>query len=163
MKVTARPETLASQFSAEVKDLVQALHSADLSEAMTDCAHLAREDFGRNFAAQAGPHSGEWAPRKKQGSGKIGDKDAGHPLEIKTGAMFLAETSDFGAGAITDIGPRGAVLAVDPDVIPYAAAQNYGYPKRNLPQRESFDIQDETADRMAERVADEILDRLRTA
>ena len=52
------------------------------------------------------------------------------------------------------------MLGVDEEVIPYAAAQNYGYPERNLPQRESFDIQDETADRMAEVIADDLLSRL---
>lgn len=159
MKLNATTEVLASQFGSEVQELVQTLGFADLSESLTECAHLARQDFGRNFAAMAGPHSGEWAPRKQDGTGqKAGE---GHPLEIKSGAMFLAETSDFGAGAITDIGTRDVLLAVDPDVIPYAAAQNYGYPEGNLPQRESFDVRDETADQMAELIADDMLLHLR--
>lgn len=160
MKRNAYPECMASQFHEEVQELLGVLAHGDLIDPLTECAHLARQDFAENFAAQAGPHSGAWAPRKQKGSGKIGEKGAGHPLEIKSGALFLAETSDFGAGALTDIGPREATLGVDPEVIPYAAAQNYGYPKRNLPQRESFDIQDETADRMAEVIADDLLSRL---
>lgn len=165
MKLNAQAEVQASEFHTEVEELLGVLAHGDFSEPLTECAHLARQDFARNFAAQAGPHSGPWAPRKKEGSGKIGEKDYGHPLEIKSGAMFLAETSDFGAGAITDIGPREAVLGVDPDVIPYAAAQNYGHtyqnPLRVLPQRESFDVQDGTADQMNEIMADGVLEQLR--
>lgn len=164
MKLTAYPECLASEFGQEVQELLGALAHGDLSDPLTECAHLARQDFAENFAAQAGPHSGAWAPRKQKGSGKIGEKGAGHPLEIKSGALFLAETSDFGAGALTDIGPREATLGVDPDAIPYAAAQNYGHtydnPLRVLPQRESFDIRDATADRCLEIVADAALEQL---
>lgn len=164
MKRNAQPECLASDFHEEMQELLGLLAHGDLSEPLRECAHLARQDFARNFAAQSGPNSGTWAPRKKEGSGKISEKDAGHPLEIKSGAMFLAETSDFGGGAITDIGRRDATLAVDPEVIPYAAAQNYGHtyqnPLRVLPQRESFDIQDATADRCQDIVADAVLEQL---
>lgn len=162
MKRNAQPEVLASQFHDEVQELIGTLAHADLSEPLRECAHLAREDFGRNFAAQAGPHSGEWPERKANGSGKIGEKDAGHPLEIKSGLLFQAEANDFGEGAITEVGYREAVLAVDPEAVPYAAAQNYGNPKGNLPQRESFDIQDETADKMADLLADAVLDQFRS-
>lgn len=155
-------EVPASQFGADVQEMVQTLGFGDFSEPLRECAHLAREDFARNFAAQAGPHSGLWPERKANGSGKIGEKDAGHPLEIKSGFMFQAEANDFGEGAITDVGYREAVLAVDPEVVPYAAAQNYGYPKGNLPQRESFDVQDETADKMAEVIADGVLEQFRS-
>lgn len=164
MKRNAYPECLASQFHEEVQELLGVLAHGDLSEPLRECANLARQDFAENFAAQAGPHSGAWAPRKKDGSGKIGEAGSGHPLEIKSGALFLAETSDFGAGAITEIGRREATLGVDPDVIPYAAAQNYGHtydnPLRVLPQRESFDIRDATADRCLEMVADAALEQL---
>jgi hypothetical protein len=156
MKRNATTVIPASEFAAEAAMMLDALAHGDLSEPLSACAHLADEEFGRNFAAMAGPHSGAWAPRKQGGTGQ--GKGEGHPLEIKSGAMFQAETSPFGEGHIENVGPRSAEIGVDPEIIPYAAAQNYGHtyqnPLRVLPQRESMDVSDQVADRMAEEMAD---------
>lgn len=163
MKVTATSVTPASQMGALQQELTQTLGYADLSEPLKECSLLADQAFARNFAAQAGPESGPWAPRKKDGSGKIGDAESGHPLEIKSGEMFLAVTSPFGRGHIEDVGYRSAELGVDPAEVPYALAQNYGRPDANLPAREFEDVDDETADRCAEIMADAMLEELLNA
>lgn len=163
MKRTATAVTLASQIGSLHQELIQTLGYADMSEPLGECAQLADKAFGANFAAQAGPNSGPWPARKHDGSGKIGDADKGHPLEIKSGALFLAVTSPFGRGHIENIGPRSAELGVDPDAVPYAAAQNYGFAARNLPQREFEDVDDATADQCAEIMADAMLDELLNA
>lgn len=156
MKQSALTVVTASELGAEIDAICQSLEHGDLSEPLTECAQMADAAFGRNFAAMAGPHSGEWAPRKQNGSGKkVGD---GHPLEIKSADMFQAETNEFAAGHIQDVSSREAVIGVDPEVIPYAAAQNYGHvyqnPFRVLPQRESMDEPDDVADAQTEVMAD---------
>lgn len=153
MKQNASTTTPAEQFGALHQRIVQDFGYGNLQDAFRECSQLADEDFGRNFAAAAGPHSGPWAPRKRNGTGL--ERGEGHPLEIKSGDMFQAITSPFGAGHIEDVGFRGAEIGVDPGVIRYASAQNYGVPGR-LPQREFVDVSDATADKMTELIADEL-------
>jgi phage gpG-like protein len=160
MKRTAVAVTPAAQFGSLHQEMIQTLGYADLSEPIAECEKLADQAFGRNFAAQAGPHSGPWAERKRGGTGKIGERDAGHPLEIKSGDLFEAITSPFGRGHIEEAGPRSGEIGVDAGEIPYAAAQNYGFSKRKLPQREMADITDKDADEMAEIMADAMLEEL---
>jgi len=164
MKRNLQTDVPASEFAAEAAKIVGAIEHGDLSESMSLIAHMADQEFGRNFSAMAGPHSGAWAPHKQGGTGQ--GKGEGHPLEIKSGAMFEAETSPFGAGHIENVGPRSAEIGVDPDVIPYAAAQNFGFvyqnPLRVLPQRESMDVSDPVADQMAEVMADGMLEQVGT-
>lgn len=163
MKRFATAVTAASQFGMLRQELTQTLGYADLSEPLKECAQLADQAFGANFAAQAGPQSGPWPARKADGSGQIGEQDAGHPLLIKSGDLFLAVTSPFGRGHIEDVGNRSAEIGVDPSEIPYAMAQNYGYAPRNLPAREFEDIDDETADLCTEIIADAMLAELLNA
>lgn len=154
MKRFATAVTPASQFGALHQELIQELGYGDFSEPLKECAQICDQDFARNFAAQAGPESGPWAPRKKQGSGKIGEKGQGHPLLIKTGELFLAATSPFGRGHIEDVGYRNVQIGVDLSEVPYARAQNYGYAPRNLPAREFMDVTGKTADDCADVLAD---------
>lgn len=156
MKQTFSPVTDAAQFGQLHQQLIQTLGYGDLEDAMRECTQLADQDFARNFSAAAGPHSGPWAPRKRNGNGL--ERGEGHPLEIKTGEMFQAVTSPFGRGHVQDVGYRSAEIGVDPasPAGGYVFAQNYGSPLRGLPQREFADVTDETADKMAELVADEM-------
>ncbi|MDE2470717.1 MAG: hypothetical protein KGL35_18730 [Bradyrhizobium sp.] len=163
MKRFATAITPAAQVGAMHQDLIQALGYADLSEPLKECAQLADKAFAENFAAQAGPESGPWPARKAHGSGQIGDADQGHPLEIKSGELFLAVTSPFGAGHIEDVGNRSAELGVDPNEIPYAMAQNYGRPDANLPQREFEDLTEEEKQQCDEIIADAMLQELLNA
>lgn len=163
MKRNWTPLTAAEEFGALHQGMIQAIGYGNLEEALTECAHLADEDFGRNFAAAAGPHSGPWAPRKQGGTGLA--RGEGHPLEIKSGEMFHAVTSPFGRGHLEDVGYRSAEIGVDPDspAGAYMFAQNYGTRDGKLPQREFFDIRDETADHMAEIIADAVVDLIAKA
>lgn len=154
MKRFATAVTPASQFGALHQELIQELGYGDFSEPLKECAQLCDQDFARNFAAQSAPNGSPWPPRKKQGSGKAGEKGQGHPLLIKTGELFLAATSPFGRGHIEDVGYRNVQIGVDLSEVPYARAQNYGYPQRNLPAREFADVSEQTADNCTEVMAD---------
>ncbi len=142
----------AERLSAETAEMAKAIETGSFAPAFEQCIELAHKEFGVNFAATAAPHGGSWPPRKK-----IGD---GHPLEIKSGDLFQAETSDFGKGSIKQVGDREAFTGVDPGEVPYAAAQNYGRSEINLPARESEDVDEAALDAMAEEMADRGLELL---
>lgn len=140
-------DVLAEQLGDETAALAQALDQGSFARALKDNHDLVHKSVGVNFTATAAPDGSKWPPRKK-----IGD---GHPLLIDTGTLFQAATSDFGAGAVNEVGDRDAATGIDPEEVPYAATHNYGDPVRNMPQREFEDVDDTTLDRMAERIADE--------
>lgn len=163
MKRFATAVTPATQAAALNQELSHVLAYVDLSEPLKECAQLADQAFARNFAAQAGPESGPWPARKSDGNGQIGEQDAGHPLLIKSGDLFLAVTSPFGRGHVEDIHNRSAELGVDPEEIPYAMTHDQGRPDANIPQREFEDIDDRTADLCTEIIADAMLHELLNA
>lgn len=158
LRAATAPDIEAERFEYAVTEMAQAIAFGDLTDALTECVELADKDIGRNFAAAAGPHSGAWPARKRDGKGQ--KRGEGHPLLIKTGALFQAATSPFGKGHVQEVFPRGAEIGIDPAAVPYAAAQNYGFADRNLPQREFEDVSDATMDVMAELVADQVIDLL---
>jgi len=161
LRAATAPDIEAERFEYAIAEIGHAIAFGDLTEALIECAQIADKEFGRNFAAAAGPHSGPWPARKRNGKGlKRGE---GHPLEIKSGDEFLAASSPFGRGHEQEVFPRGAEIGIDPAVIPYAAAQNYGFAERNLPQREFFDVSDAAMDQMAEIIADAVLDQIAEA
>ena len=134
----------AEQFSAETAAMAEVLARGSFAAALQENNDLVHESVGVNFAAEAAPHAGAWPPRKK-----IGD---GHPLLRDTLKLFQSATG--GAGSVNEVSDREAATGVDRDAVPYAAAQNYGYPENNLPKREFEDVDDATLDRMAARIAD---------
>lgn len=154
MKRTALAVTPATQFAALARDIVRDFENGDLSEPLKECAQIADKAFARNFAAQASPDGGPWPARKKKGTGKIGEQDAGHPLLIQSGDLFEAATSPFGRGHIEDVGRMSAEIGVDLDDVPYARAQNYGRTEINLPAREFEDLTEDEQAQCDEIMAD---------
>lgn len=158
MKQNLSVDVPASQFGAAVQDMVQALNYGSFEPALKECIDIAHKSIAENFANQSSPHGGPWAPRKSKKTGKgtweNGRLQGSHPLEILTGTLFQAETSDFGAGHVQDIGYREAFTGVDSGEVPWAGPQNFGNPAQNLPARLSEDVSDEAVDRMADEVAD---------
>ena len=108
---------------------------------------LIRQETEERFDTETSPEGVPWKPRKI-----IGD---GHPLLVETGAMAAAAIGQ-GTGAIEQLQNRELMVGIDGSVIEYAAAQNYGYPKNNLPQREYFGIDEdgELADQLEEMLTD---------
>lgn len=146
MKADLSTDILAEQLGHETADMAQSLGFGSFAPALKECVDIAHKSIGENFAAEAAPHGGAWAPRKVAGDD--------HPLLIDTTKMFTASTNDFGEGAVNEIGDREASTGVDPGEVPYAAAQNFGYAENNLPQREFEDVSEAAMDEMTEVMAD---------
>lgn len=72
--------------------------------------------------------------------------------------MYQAATSEYGSGHVESHGAREGEYGVDGSAIPYAAAQNFGYAPRNLPQREFLDVADDKADECMETLADGLME-----
>lgn len=159
MKQDAHADILAEQLGFETADMVRQLGYGSLEPAFKECIEVAHKSIAENFVETAGPHSGDWPPRKSERTG-TGLADANnrtegtHPLLIKTGKLFQAATSDFGEGAIEDVRDRDAAIGINPQEVPYAATHNYGDPGRGMPQREFEDVSEEAMDQMAEAMAD---------
>lgn len=119
------------------------LESASLEGPLRDLLPILGQGFQANFAAAAGPGGSAWPPRKDSKP---------HPLLNETGAL-LGATQEGGLGNVTLVGPRELATGVNKTVrkggIPGAAVHNFGYPDRNIPQREYLYASEDTLDRMA--------------
>ena len=144
----AEMEVLASRFDQAVPEMLQA------------CEPLVIENIIENFARQESPDGLAWPDRKE-----IGD---GHPLLVETrtegaGSLFGAATGQAG-GHVSRIEGNTLVVGVDKDGgiggIPGAGVHNYGFPERNIPQREFLGIGENTMDACAELIADHCIKEL---
>lgn len=134
---------IPNQFAAKDAERIMAefakeLETASLAEAFKEAAPAINAGFEGNFSAQVSSSGSAWPPRK--------DKLT-HPLLILSGAMKAAVSQPGAAGHVEDIQDRQAAIGIDSSIIVYAAAQNFGYPKRNLPAREYVFATDETMDK----------------
>jgi hypothetical protein len=113
-----------------VKD---AIAKSDLSPAWAEIMPIARAGFASNFA-DGGSHLGPWPPHAPATVRRYGP----HPLLILSGKLYQAATSSGGAGHVEILDVREAAIAIDLAAVPYARAQNEGYPPGNLPARPYF-------------------------
>lgn len=101
-----------------------------------------------NFNSSATASGRDWKKRRE-----IGD---GHPLLMDTGTLLQAAVGG-GAGHISEITADTLDTGVSFDRVPYSRVHQYGYPPKNIPQREYLAISRETTDELAEIAADELL------
>jgi phage gpG-like protein len=110
--------------------------------------------IAQNFSSASSPRNRRWPKRKTGGD---------WPLLIKSGALRAAATG-AGAGAISRATDRTLEVGVDMSVrlggIPGAAAHNFGYPPRNLAQREFLGPRKENLEAIDELVIDYLLERM---
>lgn len=102
------------------------------------------------------PDGQAWPARKDPGDG--------HPLLIETGALLDAAAGE-GPGHVDRIeNGNTLVVGVDKGVdlggIPGAAVHNWGFPPRNIAQREWAGFSEETQDKLTEQAADMIAAQL---
>lgn len=113
--------------------------------AMTKAVEILQDGFAENFETQSSP-SGPWAPRKDSKP---------HPLLNESGALANA-ASGSGPGAIAKSNDYLARVGVDKSVvdggIPGAAVHNFGYPPKNIPQREWCVVSEERIDDIEEEI-----------
>lgn len=115
----------------DVAGITSVLSTADLRQALSEVRRLALQGIRDNFTSSSGPLGKPWPPRRVAGDG--------HPLLMDSGDMLQAAVGT-GAGHVSRQEPRSLELGVSLDVVPYAAAQNYGYGPGNLPQREYLGV-----------------------
>ena len=125
----------ADQLSQRIISMKSAVATGDYTDALFECAGLARKCFANNFM-KGGNQKDTWPPRK--------DPLLTHPLLMLSLAMFNATTQVSAPGSATINTGRYVDISVDLNVVPYARAQNYGYPPRNLPMRKFMVLDDET-------------------
>ncbi len=115
----------------------EAISRSDLSPAWAEIMPIARHGFGANFM-DGGSHLGPWPPHAPATVRRYGP----HPLLILSGKLYEAATNSAGPGHVEILDVREAAIAIDLAVIPYARAQNEGYPPGNLPARTYFVLGD---------------------
>lgn len=145
------------QAMKELAAFPQALASAQVPQAMEKSAKVIRESIASNFDQQRAPDGGAWQPRKPRPG------DDGHPLLRETGALLAAATGS-GSGAITEISGREMTIGIDTGVdlggIPGAAAHHFGYPPRNLPQREFYAATEEKLNQVGDIIGDSVFEKI---
>ncbi len=137
---TITPEQLTQTYLPRVQ---HALEDRSLDEQWKQIGRLVGKAEVRNFAAAASAQGDAWPPRK--------DQTQKHPLLILTGQLFLSVTSEFGGQHVENISPRSLEWGTR---VPYAGVHEFGSHKKNIPQREFMDVDDETLDECQEILAD---------
>jgi phage gpG-like protein len=130
-------EFTVEEFGEFLNGVVDQFNTAPFPEAMEAVTPLVLQKVRDNFNSSATPDGQNWPERKPRKG------DDGHPLLIESGDMMQAAVGQ-GQGHLHLNAGRGLILGVDGQVIPYAAAQNFGYPPNNLPSREYYGINEET-------------------
>ena len=142
------------RFVNDLERLASLATDADLGPVLREVELDVRGGIGLNFADSASPSGQAWPARK--------DPRPNHPLLIKSGALLKAALGE-GAGGKTRTGARDVELVIDKSVdeggIPGAAVHNFGYPAKNIAQREFFAPKESVLPSIDETVMD-ALDKL---
>lgn len=116
-------------------------------------APVLRQGIDRHFQQRATPGGSSWPQRKDRKP---------HPLLEETGTLRAASTTEGAVGHIERLEGDTLTLGVDKTIdqggLPGAAVHQYGYPPRNIPQRQYLGFSEETADRSAEVVGDKLME-----
>lgn len=125
----------------------------ETDEILRACAPVVLEGIQDNFRNSRSAGGEPWPPRK--------DPKPQHPLLILTGAL---EASATGKGTNSINRVRDGVLEIgvtkgDPGTsLGGAAVHQFGYPEKNIAQREYLGFSEDTMDACAETVADAAVD-----
>ena len=128
---------------ADSMDKMAGVLEASFPELLKAVEPLVEDAVIENFARQESPEGVAWPERKKLGDG--------HPLLVETqtegsGSLFGAATGQAG-GHVSRIEGDTLIFGVDKDGgiggIPGAGVHNYGYPEKNIPQREFLGVSEE--------------------
>lgn len=139
----------------QAADMVQAmanlgrqLADAPLDEPLERVAARLQEGFADNFQRAADSEGSPWPARK--------DPVPQHPLLQLTGALLASVQSDT-----PDIAGRTIHVGVDGSAgIPYARVHQFGYPPRNIAQREYLYASEDVLAECAELIADGVVDTI---
>lgn len=154
MKQNIRPEYEPAEFCAAMNE-VATIRPGEIPEMFDEVKRIIREGIADNFAKQQTADGIGWPPRKI-----IGD---GHPLLQDTLALRNAALGE-GPGTVERVvGGDELQLGVEKiqlGGLPGAAVHQYGYPEKNIPQREYLAMSEETIDKTVDAVADYLIERV---
>ncbi len=139
----------AEEMPEQTAGVLSALLQLSCAPVFAQMLPIIRQFTEERFDTATSPDGAAWPVRK------FFPGDDGHPLLVDTGALAAAAIGQ-GTGAMEQLSRRELMVGIDGSVIEYAAAQNYGYPPNNLPQREFFGIDedDEVVDQLEELLSD---------
>ena len=145
----------AEQFATEMNQIASRIE-AIVPSALEECKPHVLENIAEHFVTGTSPDGESWAPRKNPGDG--------HPLLVETGALAYAATTEGFPGHVSRIEGDTLIVGVDKDGgvggIPGAGAHNYGFPEKQIPQREFLGIDEETSDLCEEVLVNKVLNEL---
>lgn len=135
-----------SDFAQMLGEAADRLDNGSLEDSLRATLEPFHEGIEENFLRAEDAGGTPWPLRK--------DKKP-HPLLILSGKLIEAARDTGNPGNIHDVDADGRTLlaGVRGDVVPYAAAQNFGFPPRNLPARTYEYASQDTLERCAQRFA----------
>jgi hypothetical protein len=140
-------QVLVENLRGECEAMLERMQQAPLTEVLQACVQPVRDGFAGNFQTQAGSDGAKWPARK--------DK-LPHPLLQESGSLLGA--TQGGAGKAEHVESRKLQVGVNKGVklggLPGAAVHNFGYPARNIPQREFVYASETTLDQCQAIIAD---------
>ncbi|TWT30715.1 phage virion morphogenesis protein [Blastopirellula retiformator] len=131
----------ASDLTAALNTSLDRMIADDFRSPLEEMLDIFHKGVEENFRSESSPDGVSWAPRKYAGDG--------HPLLFLTGAMF--KEAMFGTLNFAD---KAARQIIDREDVPYAGVHNFGFPERNIPQREFFGASEERLKEMDPVIAD---------
>jgi len=137
----------AVEFGGYLERMADRVDAGPYDKPLEECQELAKQNIRDNFTSSASPDNESWPPRKIQGDG--------HPLLMDTGKLLQAATGG-GAGNVARVSSHELEYGVNLDTVPYARAQDYGYPPRNLPERHYLGVSEETVDAFEDAIVEHI-------
>lgn len=145
-----------SEFTPEefAQECVEAatMQPGDFPDMFADVKDIIRQGIMDNFAKEQTADGVAWPPRKR-----IGD---GHPLLQDTLALRNAAIGE-GPGTVERLVDgcelQLGVEKIDLGGLPGAAVHQYGYSKKNIPQREYLAMSEETIEETMEAAADHLV------
>ncbi len=135
----------------ELREIGRRLLSESFADPLRGLIPVVRDGFAGNFSRATGQDGTGWPPRKSPGDG--------HPLLQETGALFGATQGGLGGVAVVE--DRDLAVGVDASVysggIRGAKVHNFGFPDRNIPQREFIYASEDVLETIDTRIADAAL------
>lgn len=136
-------DSLLNQMKRSFKDIVPVLLAASNIHALPDIDNHFQAQKGENKSWPALSSTTE--ARRRRGTGK--NKKRGNKILQDTGKLI-------GSILPASVVNRNTVSIKTGSHVKYAAAHNYGYPKRNIPERQFMWLSDKAREKIEQEVID---------
>ena len=138
-------EIFADQMPEYTKAVSNQFLVGSFADVLIECNPIITQSIRDNFTSSATPDNVSWPPRKIEGDG--------HPLLMDTGKLIQAATLG-GEGGYFAVEDRELNRGIDADIVPYATTHQFGWAKKNIPQRAYYGAKPEHLDQCAELIAE---------